>query len=326
MGWKKKITLTTLLTGSAAIGIHLINKTIYLSSIVDNNLNNSDGNYYEWKFGKIFYKKTGNGKPILLVHDLSTFSSAMEWKKIIKNLSQNHTVYAIDLLGCGRSDKPNITYTNFLYVQMITDFIKNIINEKTDIAATGLSASFVLGACHNDHDIIDNIILINPSDIKATSNIPTKSTKVLTKLINLPLIGTLLYNLLTAEKNIQLAFSEKYYYDCSKIDNQLVKTYYEAAHCGNASSKFLFASICGYYTTANISLYLEGLNNSIFIFVGEKEEIQMEYAKQYQTLLPSIEIIEIENTKYLPQLEKADEFTKNVSILLVSDYTSNIPN
>lgn len=209
---------------------------------------------------------------------------------------------------------------------MITDFIKNIINEKTDIAATGLSASFVLGACHNDHDIIDNIILINPSDIKATSNIPTKSTKVLTKLINLPLIGTLLYNLLTAEKNIQLAFSEKYYYDCSKIDNQLVKTYYEAAHCGNASSKFLFASICGYYTTANISLYLEGLNNSIFIFVGEKEEIQMEYAKQYQTLLPSIEIIEIENTKYLPQLEKADEFTKNVSILLVSDYTSNIPN
>ena len=52
----------------------------------------------------------------------------------------------------------------------------------------------------------------------------------------------------------------------------------------------------------------------------------MEYAKQYQTLLPSIEIIEIENTKYLPQLEKADEFTKNVSILLVSDYTSNIPN
>ena len=320
MGWKKKITLTTLLTGSAALGIHLINKAIYLSSIVDNALNNSDGNYYEWKFGKIFYEKTGEGKPILLVHDLSTFSSSMEWNKIIKNFSQDHTVFAIDLLGCGRSDKPNITYTNFLYVQMITDFIKNVIKEKTDILATGLSGSFVLGACHNDHDIIDNIILINPSDMKAISKIPTKSTKILTKLINLPLVGTLLYNLLTTEKNIHLTFSGKYYYDCSKIDNQLIKIYYEAAHCGNASSKFLFASICGYYTTANISLYLEGLNNSIFIIVGEKEENQMEYAKQYQALLPSVEIIEIENTKYLPQLEKADEFIKNVSILLDSDY------
>lgn len=320
MGWKKKITLTTLLTGSAALGIHLINKAIYLSSIVDNALNNSDGNYYEWKFGKIFYEKTGEGKPILLVHDLSTFSSSMEWNKIIKNFSQDHTVFAIDLLGCGRSDKPNITYTNFLYVQMITDFIKNVIKEKTDILATGLSGSFVLGACHNDHDIIDNIILINPSDMKAISKIPTKSTKILTKLINLPLVGTLLYNLLTREKNIQLTFSDKYYYDCSKIDNQLVKTYYEAAHCGNASSKFLFASICGYYITANIPLYLEGLNNSIFIIIGEKEDNQKEYAKHYQTLLPSVEIIEIENTKYLPQLEQADVFSKNVSILLDSDY------
>ena len=320
MGWKKNLTLTTLLTGSAAIGIHLINKAIYLSSIVDNKLNNSGGNYYDWKFGKIFYEKTGEGKPLLLVHDLSTFSSAVEWKKVIKIFSQDHTVYTIDLLGCGRSDKPNITYTNFLYVQMITDFIKNVIKEKTDIAATGLSGSFVLGACHNDHDVIDNIILINPTDIKATSKGPTKSTKTLTKLINLPLVGTLLYNILTTEKNIQLAFSEKYYYDCSKIDDQLIKTYYEAAHCGNASSKFLFASICGYYTTANISLYLEGLNNSIFIIVGEKEENQMDYAKQYQTLLPSVEIIEIENTKYLPHLEQADEFTINVSILLDSNY------
>ena len=55
---------------------------------------------------------------------------------------KDHTVYTIDLLGFGRSEKPNLTYTNYLYVQLVTDFIQNIIGEKTDIIASNESISF----------------------------------------------------------------------------------------------------------------------------------------------------------------------------------------
>ena len=78
------------------------------------------------------------------VHDLTVYSSAYEWNKIIDKLAENHTVYALDLLGCGRSEKPKITYTNYLYVQLISDFIKNVIHEKTDVVASGFSSSFTL--------------------------------------------------------------------------------------------------------------------------------------------------------------------------------------
>ena len=159
------------------------------------------------------------------------------WKNIIKTLSENRTVYTLDLLGCGRSEKPDLTYTNYLYVQLVNDFIKNIIKEKSDVIVTGQSSSFVLGACQNNREIIGNIIMINPADIYTTAHIPTNSSRILTKLILLPLVGTLLYNILVRKDNIEKRFREQYFSDKSKIKQTYGLTlphWYESlSHCIN---------------------------------------------------------------------------------------------
>lgn len=62
---------------------------------------------------------------------------------VCKKLEKQHTVYTIDLLGCGRSEKPYLTYTNYLYVQLITDFVKEVIKDTPTVIATGSSISFV---------------------------------------------------------------------------------------------------------------------------------------------------------------------------------------
>ena len=111
------------------------------------NLSSHPGHYNDWKHGRIYYTKTGSGAPLLLIHDLHPASSSYEWSRMMKKLEKTNTVYTIDLLGCGRSDKPNITYTNYLYVQLMNEFISNVINEKTDVIATGDSLSFVVMAC-----------------------------------------------------------------------------------------------------------------------------------------------------------------------------------
>ena len=108
MSWKKALTITTILTGATSVGIHLINKAIHISATIDHLLSSSSETYYDWKFGKIFYTKQGQGTPLLLVHDLTTSSSEYEWKNVIKTLAKTRTVYSLDLLGCGRSDKPNL--------------------------------------------------------------------------------------------------------------------------------------------------------------------------------------------------------------------------
>lgn len=91
----------------------------------------------------LLYQK-GTGSPILLIHDTLPGASGYEWSKIEDELAIDHTVYTVDLLGCGRSDKSSITYTNFVYVQMISDFIKKIIGQKTDVIASGFQALLLL--------------------------------------------------------------------------------------------------------------------------------------------------------------------------------------
>lgn len=315
MSWKKKLTTCTILTGTAMGIMHVVNRFVYYISTMDNLLFNKDEKYYDWRFGRIFYTKQGSGSPILLIHDLNVCSSDYEWHKIVGKLSKTNTVYTIDLLGCGRSQKPNLTYTNYLYVQLITDFIKHVIGNRTDVVATGESGTFVLMACANDNTLIDKVMLVNPGDLVSLAKIPTKRTKLLRHIINTPILGTFIYNMKVNKRSIEEDFQNRYCYNLNNIEEKSVMTYFEASHTNNTHSKYLYSSIISRFTNANVMHCLKNINNSIFILVGNANPESTLTANQYQNQLPSIEIAEIDRTKHLPQLEAPDEFLEQVRIL-----------
>ena len=220
MSIKKKLGTAAIFTGALLGTMHVVNRIFNYISTADNLLNNDNYEYYDWRFGEIAYKKSGSGKPVLLIHDLNVCSSLYEWNKIEKRLSKTNTVYRLDLLGCGCSDRPILTYTNYLYVQLITDFIKHIIGEKTDIIVSGESSSFVLMACSNDDSIIDNVVMINPSDIIKFAKIPTKRSKLIKYLLYAPVIGTFIYNMKVNRRTISEAFASSYYYNQNEINEE----------------------------------------------------------------------------------------------------------
>ena len=126
----KKITITLSIIGLTCTALSIIavlNKTINKLATSKNLFNSKNTEIYHWRYGDISYSVTGEGKPVLLVHNLKEDSSSIEWSEIIPKLSRSNTVYAIDLLGCGLSDRPNITYTSYMYTQLINDFIRNVI-------------------------------------------------------------------------------------------------------------------------------------------------------------------------------------------------------
>lgn len=311
---KKKISAGIILAGLTAAGIFIFNRIIYYFATIDKLLNYEDGNYFEWRFGKIFYKKMGEGKPILLIHDLNSHSSGYEWKKAAPLLAKTNTVYVIDLPGCGRSEKPNLTYTNFFFAQMITDFIKGVIGEKTDVIATGESASFVITACHMGDDIIGKVAMVNPASLKELAKVPTKRTKTLKLLIQTPLIGSLLYNILQSRKYIEEAFVTKYYYNPVKTDEHIADIYYESAHLDHSHSRFLFGSIKGRYTKMNILHCLKNTNNSIFIISGKEMPEYENIQEEYRHYIPAVEPVSLEDTAYLPQLERPEVFCEQIQI------------
>lgn len=315
MNFKKKLTFMAVFTASAIGIMHVVNR-IFSHIALENNLFDEDSfEYYDWRFGRIAYKKIGQGTPVLLIHDLNVCSSSYEWYKTAEKLSETNTVYMIDLLGCGLSDRPLLTYTNFLYVQLLTDFIKHIIGQKTDVIVSGHSSSFVLMACANDESIINRVIMINPEDIINLSKIPTKKSNMIKNLILTPILGTFIYNMRINKKTIRETLAKAC---CSRdsIREKDVLISFESTQREKAHSKYLYACQCTGYTNVNILNCLKKLNNSIFIITGTKNPENTLAAAQYQNHLPSIEIIGIDQTKQLPHIETPDEFINQVNIFL----------
>lgn len=315
---RNRFKFLIMVTTAAIAILHLINHFVSYLATLKGILNTNQGNFYEWRFGRIFYTKQGNGSPILLIHDLNSSASSYEWNRIIKSLSETNTVYALDLLGCGRSDKPNLTYTNFLYVQMISDFVKNVIQHKTDVIVTGASNSFVIMACHNDETIFNKILMINPDSLFKLNQVPSKKAKSLKLIFDVPVIGTFIYNIWTCKVNIRCAFENRFFSNEKMVSNKTVNAYFESAHNDKNHSKYLYASILGKYTNINILHALKELNNSIFAIGGSDEKDINNTIDNYIYYNPSIESAYIEDTKHLPQLEAPEEIIEQIQIFFHS--------
>lgn len=306
---KNKIITIVLLSTGALAGTALINKYIQMSAVSRNLLSQPEPHCFKWRLGNIYYTKIGNGKPLLLIHDLDYASSGSEWTNMVDRLKDDYTVYTIDLLGCGRSEKPNLTYTNFLYVQLLNDFIKSEIGRRTNVAASGSAASIVTMACSYNPELFEQMMFINPDTFTSCSQIPGKYAKLYKLILDLPIIGTLLYHIASSKQAITETFSNRYFHNPYDVKQSNVDQYFEAAHLG-ASPKSIYSSVQCNYTKCNISKALEKIDNSIYLLGGDQEINIKDTIEEYMACNPAIESSVIPNTKHLPQMENPKEVYK----------------
>lgn len=290
-------------TGSLAL-MHMYNKFIFLTSMKKEALYRCNQQYYSWRFGKIAYTKRGSGSPLLLVHDLSNTGSNYEFKELERILSETHTVYSIDLIGCGQSSKPNIIYTNYLYVQLLHDFIENIIQDKPVLVTSRSSSAIGVMSSYINSNQIEKLVLINPSDLKTLNKYPKQKHKLLKWCFELPIVGTFLYNQMATKAVVAKKFNTDYLYGNKPLSHYKA-AFYEAAHISGASSKYLYTSVRCHYTNTNIIHALKGISTPICILQGESSSNSDSIAIQYETLCPAIEnIVVIPNTAGMPHIEK----------------------
>lgn len=313
---KKNIRHFFLLTALAAGTIHLANRFINMTAEMKNILKSQNGDYYDWKNGKIFYTKRGTGSPILLIHELNPISSSYEWCRTVKKLEKNHTVYTLDLLGCGRSDKPYLTYTNYLYVQLLTDFIHNIIGESPDVITTNNSISFVIFAQNMNKNLMNRIIAINPPALSSFEQTPDKSSILKKTLLELPILGTFIYNVRTYETNIAKVLRKTYFCKPQLVSSKMLDAYYEAAHMNKSHGKYLMASMEGHYTDNGIVHALKNLDTSIYIIESRNTPNAVEIADSYARKNSNVETTYISNAGLVPQLEVPDKLLSIVHMFL----------
>lgn len=307
--------------GIAALAAGIIygaNRLVFFISTMKDILVSKEKSFYNWRFGNIYYSKQGEGKTVLLIHSLESSASDYEWREVTKCLSKDHTVYTIDLPGCGRSDREKMVYTNYLYVQAVNDFVKHIIKAKTDIITSGDASSIAVMACHSEPSLYGKFIFINPESLDHMIKCPGSRQKFLCYFIQTPLIGTLYYVMVNSKYRIRQRFEKDYFYNDKKIQPEMVNAFYEAAHLGGFGARFAYASQAGYYTRMNVVQALKQIDHSMYIIGGAGVKGIGDTIEGYTHFNPAIEAIQIKETKGMPHMENPAE-TADICRLYLND-------
>lgn len=273
------------------------------------------GKFFAWRDYDIFYNVKGTGKPILLIHDLIPSASNYEWTKLVRRLEKEYTVYGIDLPGCGRSDKPAITYTTYFYAELITAFIDQVIGEETTVIASGTSAFPSIVADKLSQNKINKLILINPERIQTSEQKPDRMSKFLKFAISLPIIGTYIYNIETSEKNLSDLFRKRFFKSPNRVDQKIVEGYYEAARRGHGTGRYLLASLRGHFLNTNIRTTLATLDN-LAIVTSRDRKGSVTIQNEYRKCAKKMESTSISGSRTLPQLETPDKLYSALKLFL----------
>jgi len=81
-----------------------------------------ESHYVEVLGSRMHYVDEGAGEPILFIHGNPT--SSYLWRNIIPYVSDDHRAIAVDLIGMGKSDKPDIAYTFQDHSRYVNAFIE----------------------------------------------------------------------------------------------------------------------------------------------------------------------------------------------------------
>ncbi|XP_028247593.1 cryptochrome DASH, chloroplastic/mitochondrial isoform X2 [Glycine soja] len=116
---------------------------------------------WKWKGFLIQYSVAGeDGPAILLVHGFGAFWE--HYRDNIHGLAESgNRVWAITILGFGKSEKPNVVYTELLWAELLRDFIVDIVGEPVHLVGNSIGGYLVAIVARVWSDLIKSIVLIN---------------------------------------------------------------------------------------------------------------------------------------------------------------------
>ena len=107
---------------------------------------------------QLVYTVTGDGPPIILLHGFG--AQGWMWEYQQEALAKHFTVYTLDLLGYGYSDRPDIAYTPDAFIDSVKGFMSELDIARATLIGHSLGAGVAMGMALNYPRLTDKLVLI----------------------------------------------------------------------------------------------------------------------------------------------------------------------
>ena len=151
----------------------------------------------------VYQDRAQTGRPLILIHSINAAPSAIEMRPLYDHFRRQRPVFAIELPGFGRSDRPDIHYSKTHFVAAIVHLLESLDwAEAVDIIALSLSAEFAARVALEHPECIRSLTLISPTGLGFRQP-PVAIGRAIFGCSRIPLLGAGLYRALTSEKSIR---------------------------------------------------------------------------------------------------------------------------
>lgn len=257
--------------------------------------------------------------PLVFLHG---FGAALDqWRYNLQPFSQDHPVYALDMLGFGASEKAAATYNVELWVTQVYEFWRTLIGKPIVLVGHSLGALVALTCATLYPDMVQGLILLT---------VPASRQEVLPKgwqawIGNIesafasPILLKPLFNLLISNPGLLRTLLKTAYANPDLVTEELVTLF--ATPPQDRGARGVFCRLSKARTRRDFSLsvkeMLPQLDLPTLMLWGQQDRIiPIAWGRQLIKLHPKIEFVEIEQAGHCPYDEHPEQVNQEIAAWL----------
>ncbi|HEU0054810.1 MAG TPA: alpha/beta hydrolase [Longimicrobium sp.] len=151
-----------------------------------------------------YYAREGKGRPLVFLHSINVTASAHEMRPLVRAFlrDRERSVYALEWLGFGHSDRPDIDYTPDVLEDQLEHWLERVIRPAggADVIALSLGATYAAEVARRRPDLIRSLVALEPAGLGGE---PAEIGRVWSRLLfTLPGVQRAFYDRLTTPEAV----------------------------------------------------------------------------------------------------------------------------
>ena len=249
--------------------------------------------------------------PIILLHGFGT--SIGHWRNNLTVLGESHTVYALDMLGFGASEKPVINYCVELWVEQVYDFWRTFINTPVVLVGNSTGSLVTLAIAQAYPEMVAGIAMLSLPDLSVREeSVPKFIRPIVSRLESLVASKLLLKTVFRAvnRPGIVKKWAAMAYSNPEAVTDELVDILLAPAQDRGSANAFagILKAMVGAGFAPKVKNVLPNLKVPILLIWGQQDRmVPHSFARQFADYNPQYaQLVSLENVGHCPHDECPD--------------------
>ena len=285
-----------------------------------------------WKTRYVYLRANSacDSAPMLLLHGFG--ASIGHWRQNMPELGQYHTVYALDMLGFGASEKVTAPYSTEFWVEQVYDFWRTFIRQPVILVGNSIGSLICIAVAAQHPDMVRGIVMLNLPDssvlespewvsytLAAISPVTKPVLEVAKWILTLPPVFNTIFWLIR-QPSVLKVWAKQAYATPTAITDELLEIFSSPAY-ERGAARTLRAMVKGKrsgikarsrmsYTAKDV---LPTLNIPMLLFWGLKDKmVPPTLARLFLKYNSNLKLIEIEDAGHCPHDEHPERVNRDI--------------